>query len=56
MSNENYHTEEVKDLVSQLVRITELLIDPPSSLDSSTINDLKLAQYETIQNLSCITD
>lgn len=56
MAKENYPIEEVKDLVNQLVRITEVLIDPPSSLDSSTINDLKLAQYETIQNLSCITD
>lgn len=55
MAKENYHTEEVKDLVSQLVKITELLIEPPSSVDKETLEELKISQYETIQNLSLIT-
>ncbi|WP_171731980.1 hypothetical protein [Vibrio sp. 070316B] len=55
MTKENYHTEEIKDLVSQLVKITEILIEPPSSVDKKTLEALRISQYETIQNLSAIT-
>ena len=55
MTKENYHTEEIKDLVSQLVKITEILIEPPSSVDKKTLEALRISQYETIQNPSAIT-
>lgn len=56
MAKTNYPIEEVKDLVSQLVRITELLIDPPDSIDENVLKGLKEAQYETIQTIQCVVE
>lgn len=56
MTNKNYPIEEIEDLVKQLVKITELIIEPPQSVDSALIDKLMSAQYETIQCLRAITE
>ena len=56
MTNQNHLIDEIKDLVKQLVNITEILIDPPSSVEGSVIEELRGSQYETIQCIKAITD
>lgn len=55
MTNKNYPIEEIEDLVKQLVKITELIIDPPKSVDAEVVSRLMGSQYETIQSLKAIT-
>jgi hypothetical protein len=56
MANENYPIEEIKDLVNQLVNITEILIDPPESIDEEVIDKLRGSQYETVQCIKALTE
>lgn len=51
MTNEKNRTEEIQVLVEQLVTLTELILNPPKSIDQGTLEDLKSAQLESINVL-----
>lgn len=56
MSNANYPIEEIQDLVTQLVNLTELIANRPDSLDEDVVHGLIGAQYETVQCLKGIVE
>lgn len=51
MTNEKNRTEEIQVLVEQLVTLTELILNPPKSIDQGTLEDLRSAQLESINVL-----
>jgi len=51
MTKDKNHTREVQILVEQLVTLTNLILNPPKSIDQGTLEDLKTAQLESINVL-----